>query len=78
MLSKAHLIFTTVAVSAVCDAYLMRKLKRANHHLNETNIKLANMVIDAETRVTYLCHMIDEHDVEFTEFDLIALINPIA
>ena len=69
-----HLKFALLIAAIVADDLKVRrfttKLCKAYVELNETH---EQTVAAQEARNQYLCHLLNEHDVEVDEFDMIAL-----
>lgn len=73
---KLYYALAVLAAANIADLYLMHKLKKTNREIAEINQTLADMVIESEARVLYLAQLLDQHEIDLDEFDLIALSNP--
>lgn len=73
MPTKLYYAIGVLGVAYISDRINTHKLRTSNRRISELNNQLADMVIESETRVTYLAMLLDEHEIELSEFDRIAL-----
>lgn len=77
VLSKEHLVIGILLGVMYHDARIHIQNKTKFMEILEERNTLQDELNKAQARVKYLAHMIDRSDAPVTEFDFIALQNPI-
>lgn len=60
------------------DTWTIFKQSRKIENLLQDNQILMDVIEFRSSQVDYLCGMLDRHEIKITEFDLIAMHNPIS
>lgn len=82
MLTKLQIAKGVLAAIVIHDTFASAKIKTKYGKTLENNIHLQNLCVDLKAaldshheQLSYVIHMLNEHDIAFDEFDLIALPN---
>lgn len=73
MLNKHLLIHGILVAALIHDMKVFRRHKTKFDHLLDSHVQTMGNLALATQRVNYLVHLMEEHEVPVTEFDLIAL-----
>jgi hypothetical protein len=73
MPTKLYYAIGVLVAAHISDRITTHKLRTTNHHIRELNTQLVDVAVDSEQRVLYLAMLLDEHEIELSEFDKIAL-----
>lgn len=76
MLTKSNLITAAFMLTTAVNEYRVCKLKTKNAELADMLLNVSGMSLESDMRIVYLVWLLNEHGVGLTEFDLIALNNP--
>lgn len=73
MFNKSHLVGALIALVVIDDIHARIRASKAGDYYLEAQAEFEKDTAAQNAQIKYLCHIIDKHDIDVDEFDMIVL-----